>query len=108
MQKKQAGKQAQKNAENKPENKRKQRMPDAEKFQCIEKIKGILRTTGVSIDETDGIKRVYPSTGWWLVRASNTSPCLICRCEADTPAELDLLKKDLFRLIETVQPIEFI
>ncbi len=82
--------------------------PDAEKFQCIEKIKGILRTTGVSIDETDGIKRVYPSTGWWLVRASNTSPCLICRCEADTPTELDLLKKDLFRLIETVRPIEFI
>ena len=82
--------------------------PDKDKFQCVEKIKEILRARGESFDETDGIKLVYPSTGWWLLRASNTSPSLVCRCEADTPAELNLLKKDLFELIEKVQPIEFI
>lgn len=82
--------------------------PDAEKIQCVEKIKEILRARGDSFDETDGIKYVYPSSGWWLLRASNTSPCLVCRCEADTLEELNLLKRDLFQLVESVQPIEFV
>lgn len=82
--------------------------PDEEKFQCVEKVKEILRARGDLFDETDGIKYVYPSTGWWLLRASNTSPCLVCRAEADTAEELNLLKRDLFQLVGSVQQIEFI
>lgn len=81
---------------------------DKEKFQRVEKIKEILRAQGKSFDETDGVKYVYPSTGWWLLRASNTSPCLVCRIEADTLEETNLLKKDLFELIGRVQPVEFV
>ncbi len=80
--------------------------PDDEKFQCIEKIKEILVKREFSFDATDGIKYVYPSSAWWLIRVSNTSPCLVCRCEADTPEELEDVKKDLFQTIDLVYPFE--
>ncbi len=82
--------------------------PDNKKFQYVEEIKEILKMRGVFFDETDGIKYVYPSTSWWLLRASNTSPCLVCRCEADTEQELNLLKKDLHYVINEVYHIDFI
>ena len=80
--------------------------PDDQKFQCVEKIKKILQDQQLSFDETDGIKYIYPSTGWWLLRASNTSERLICRCEADTIEEMEQLKKDLFHLLNTVYPVD--
>ena len=80
--------------------------PDDQKFQCVEKIKKILQDQQLSFDETDGIKYIYPSTGWWLLRASNTSERLICRCEADTVEEMEQLKKDLFHLLNTVYPVD--
>lgn len=80
--------------------------PDAEKFAVVEKIKTALTRDGVAFDATDGVKRTFPTTGWWLIRASNTSPNLVCRCEADTKTELETLKKDVFATISCVYPIE--
>ena len=80
--------------------------PDAEKFAVVEKIKTALTHDGIDFDATDGVKRTFPTTGWWLIRASNTSPNLVCRCESDTKAELEDLKKDIFSTINRVYPIE--
>lgn len=72
---------------------------DEEKFQYIEKIKQRLRAKNIPFEETDGIKVVHPSGGWWLLRASNTSSFLIGRCEADTAEELEQLKNEFFSYI---------
>ena len=81
--------------------------PDSEKFQAVEKIKEKVRQSGLFCDETDGIKVVYPSSGWGLLRASNTSPALIVRCEADTQDELENIKRKLFQQIKDIYPFEF-
>ena len=80
--------------------------PDSQKFRHIEEIKAKLKENGLFYDDTDGIKMVFPSSGWGLIRASNTSPCLIVRCEADTQKELEQIKKILFQKINDVYPIE--
>ena len=80
--------------------------PDGEKFRCVEEIKASLNRQGIAFDDTDGVKRVWPTTGWWLIRASNTSPALVGRCEADTKAELDALVQNLFQTVNEVYPVE--
>ncbi len=80
--------------------------PDSEKLEVIDKIKAKVREFGFFCDETDGIKVVYPSSAWGLLRASNTSPFLIMRCEADTPEELERIKTQLFQQIRSIYPIE--
>ena len=47
------------------------------------------------LDYTDGV-RVNYDDGWGLVRASNTTPCLVVRFEADNKARLNEIK-DIFR-----------
>jgi phosphomannomutase / phosphoglucomutase len=37
--------------------------------------------------DVDGVRARF-SDGWGLVRASNTQPALVLRCEATTPARL--------------------
>ncbi len=39
--------------------------------------------------------RVSTKDGWWLLRASNTQPVLVARCEAADTAGLDRLKDEL-------------
>ena len=47
------------------------------------------------LDYTDGVRVDYED-GWGLVRASNTTPCLVVRFEADNAARLNEIK-DIFR-----------
>lgn len=70
--------------------------PDREKSGRIENVKKILKQEGIFFEDFDGIKVTAPSSGWWLLRASNTSPSLVARCEADTPEELEILRAALF------------
>jgi phosphomannomutase/phosphoglucomutase len=44
--------------------------------------------------DVDGARVLFPD-GWGLVRASNTSPKLVVRCEAKTPEGLERIKKEL-------------
>ncbi len=48
-----------------------------------------------SVTTLDGVRVDYPK-GWGLVRASNTTPVLVLRFEADSQEELDRIK-ELFR-----------
>jgi phosphomannomutase len=59
----------------------------------------------VSVSTIDGV-RVSGTHGWWLLRASNTQAALVARCEANTPENLDLIKKELKDLLENIGILE--
>lgn len=65
---------------------------DARKFDVVEEVAGRVRTmTDVEIHDMDGV-RVETNEGWWLLRASNTQPMLVVRCESGTEAGLEKLR----------------
>jgi len=59
---------------------------DLEKFAVVRRLTELFRERYPVID-VDGVRVQFPG-GWGLVRASNTQPVLVARCEADTPARL--------------------
>ena len=67
---------------------------DAEKFVIVEKVLRHFRALYEVID-IDGARILFPG-GWGLVRASNTGPELIVRCEGKTVEDLEKIKKELF------------
>jgi phosphomannomutase len=68
--------------------------PDADKFNIIEDIIKRLNADGADIDNIDGA-RVTTKDGWWLLRASNTQPALVARCESSTQEGLERLMNEL-------------
>lgn len=67
---------------------------DREKFDAIDRIAGSLKDAGATVVDIDGVRVITPD-GWWLLRASNTQPALVARCEGGDAAALDRLKRDL-------------
>jgi len=61
--------------------------PDEKKFDVVKSLQEYFRSTHEVID-VDGV-RVLFGDGWGLVRASNTQPVLVARCEAKTPERLE-------------------
>jgi phosphomannomutase len=57
-------------------------------------VKGRLQKAGAKFSDIDGV-RVSTADGWWLLRASNTQPVLVARCEAADDAGLERLMADL-------------
>jgi phosphomannomutase/phosphoglucomutase len=55
---------------------------DEIKFQVVESVKAHLKEQ-FPIIEVDGVRFLHPA-GWGLVRASNTQPVLVLRCEANS------------------------
>jgi phosphomannomutase len=51
--------------------------------------------------DVDGARVSFPG-GWGLVRASNTGPVLVLRCEADSPARLAEIRADLEGCLQTI------
>jgi phosphomannomutase len=68
--------------------------PDDQKFGVVEKVKARLQKDGANFSDIDGV-RVGTGDGWWLLRASNTQPVLVARCEAADNAGLERLMADL-------------
>jgi phosphomannomutase len=68
--------------------------PDDQKFGVVEKVKARLQKDGAKFSDVDGV-RVSTKDGWWLLRASNTQPVLVARCEAADDAGLERLMADL-------------
>jgi phosphomannomutase/phosphoglucomutase len=64
--------------------------PEAHKFQLVAQVKQILAAKHRVID-IDGVRVVFPD-GWGLVRASNTSPVLVLRFEAQTESRLQEIR----------------
>ncbi len=62
---------------------------------------------GAQINSVDGIRAEFPE-GWGLVRASNTTPCLMLRFEAENELALERIKMNFRQAIESVAPeVEF-
>lgn len=73
---------------------------DSEKFEVVQKVLEHYRVRQEVID-IDGARIIFPH-GWGLVRASNTGPEIIFRCEGDTPAARDEIKRDIFSFLESI------
>ncbi len=72
--------------------------PDEKKFSIIEELQDDLRKRGMTFNDIDGV-RASTEDGWWLLRASNTQPALVARCEASSKDALDNLTTMLEELI---------
>ncbi len=70
---------------------------DDKKFKVVDEVKEIFLKTHPKSITVDGIRVVYPF-GWGLIRASNTSPKLILRFEADSKENLKEIENN-FRLV---------
>jgi len=75
--------------------------PDDRKFKAVEEIKEAVAGEGKAFCDIDGIRCDEPQ-GWWLVRASNTQPALVARCEGFSDSDLEYLKVKLAKRLEKV------
>ncbi|MDJ0968506.1 MAG: phosphomannomutase/phosphoglucomutase [Kiloniellales bacterium] len=73
--------------------------PEDRKFAVVEEVGARLRAAGAEVNDIDGV-RVSSKDGWWLLRASNTEPALVLRCEASDQAALDRLKAEVTAQLE--------
>ena len=73
---------------------------DIEKFEIVAKVLEHFRTQYEVID-IDGARIIFPH-GWGLVRASNTGPEIIFRCEGDTEAARDEIRDNLFSYMKEI------
>jgi phosphomannomutase/phosphoglucomutase len=81
-------------------------VPEADKFALMERLCKELRFTGAGINLLDGLRADF-TNGWGLIRASNTTPRLVLRFEADSPDALrtiqERFRKELLRLAPELQ-----
>ncbi|MEX0617732.1 MAG: phosphomannomutase/phosphoglucomutase [Pseudohongiellaceae bacterium] len=68
------------------------------KFALMEKILTLARFDNAELILLDGIRAEFDD-GWGLVRASNTSPALLLRFEANTAASLERIKEQFRELL---------
>ncbi len=64
---------------------------ESDKFALMEVLVEKLQLRGASFDYLDGIRANF-EMGWALIRASNTTPTLVLRFEADTQADLEAIQ----------------
>ena len=75
---------------------------EEKKFAIVENLKNNLKGLGIKFNDIDGV-RVLSDKGWWLIRASNTQPVLVARCEAKSQQDLESLKQNLRNNLEFCQ-----
>ena len=57
--------------------------------------------SNAKISKIDGLRADFKN-GWGLIRASNTTPCLVMRFEADTESELKVIQKNFINEIKKI------
>jgi phosphomannomutase/phosphoglucomutase len=84
-------------------------MREGEHYRFIEAFRKRAQFTGARITTIDGVRADWPD-GWGLVRASNTTPVLVLRFDADTPEALkrvqDVFRAELLKLDSSL-PLPF-
>lgn len=76
---------------------------DERKFALIEALQRDTQWGEASLFTLDGVRVDYPR-GWGLVRASNTTPVLVLRFEADDAAELSRIQQVFHAKLKAVAP----
>lgn len=66
-------------------------MQEGENHEFIEAFKAVARFEGAEINTIDGLRADFED-GWGLVRASNTTPILVVRFDAETEQALERIK----------------
>ncbi|HOA92677.1 MAG TPA: phosphomannomutase/phosphoglucomutase [Quisquiliibacterium sp.] len=80
------------------------RTAEGENFRMVEELKRTAKFPGASdVITIDGVRVEYPD-GFGLARPSNTTPVVVLRFEADTPAALSRIQNDFRRAILAVKP----
>lgn len=64
---------------------------ETKKFEIVRQAQDYFKKQGYNVNTIDGV-RIEFDDGWGLVRASNTSPVLVMRCEAETPKRLSEIR----------------
>lgn len=78
-------------------------VPDSEKFDLVDAL-GRLSSFGEGeVNRTDGIRVDYPDA-WGLLRASNTSPKIVMRFEANSPSRLRETQELFIEQLRRVAP----
>ncbi|HET7925256.1 MAG TPA: phosphomannomutase/phosphoglucomutase [Rhodanobacteraceae bacterium] len=84
-------------------------MREGEHYRFIEQFRARAQFEGARITTIDGVRADWPD-GWGLVRASNTTPVLVLRFDADTPEALkraqDVFRAQLLKLDSSL-PLPF-
>ncbi len=78
-------------------------VPDEAKFGVMEALKHSASFPDANIITIDGL-RVEFADSWGLVRASNTTPCLVARFEGKTPEALVAVQEKFQSLLQSVDP----
>ena len=73
---------------------------DQEKFEVVAKVLKHFQNK-YDVITVDGARILFPD-GWGLVRASNTGPELIVRCEGRTPDALKNIRNELFDYLKSI------
>ena len=76
---------------------------DEEKFFLVEQFIKKTDFTNAKIIDIDGIRVEY-AKGWGLLRASNTSPMLVLRFEAETETDLNNIKTIFYKNLKRIEP----
>jgi phosphomannomutase len=71
------------------------------KFQVVDRVKQHFRSKAKLI-EIDGARISFDDGSWGLVRASNTGPLLVVRCEAPSPDRLNEVQGELQSVIDRI------
>ncbi|KPX28459.1 MULTISPECIES: phosphomannomutase/phosphoglucomutase [Pseudomonas syringae group] len=79
------------------------KVTDHTKFSIIEALEKDAQWGEAKLTTIDGVRVDYPK-GWGLVRASNTTPVLVLRFEAETEAELQRIKDVFHAELKKVAP----
>ncbi|MDP3877167.1 MAG: phosphomannomutase/phosphoglucomutase [Methylobacter sp.] len=78
-------------------------LEEGENFIFIERLLAAANFTDGKIIDIDGM-RVDFADGWGLVRASNTTPSLVIRFEADTDTAMRRIQQQFGDLMKTIKP----
>ena len=78
-------------------------MKEGENFALIEQFKNTANFPGAKLIDIDGL-RIEFEDGWGLVRASNTTPSIVIRFEADDAAALGRIQDNIRTQLLTINP----
>jgi phosphomannomutase len=76
---------------------------DTQKFQIIDTIKAYLISLKIHFVAIDGIRYQFDK-GWWIIRASNTSPCITIRFESFLEEDYTLVKENIAAVLKHAMP----
>ena len=78
-------------------------LEEGENFTFMDKLFAAAKFIGGKITDIDGMRVDFPN-GWGLVRASNTTPSLVVRFEADSEAAMHSIQEQFGQLMKKVKP----